>query len=60
MKKRVLIAAALCAMALSLTFGQAPKRGGFLRMTPAKQGVLVQNFNPFSPAALESTVGCFY
>ncbi len=60
MKKRVLIAAALCALALSLTFGQAPNRGGFLRMTPAKQGVLVQNFNPFSPAALESTVGCLY
>ena len=45
---------------ITLTFGQAPNRGGFLRMTPAKQGVLVQNFNPFSPAALESTVGCLY
>ncbi|OHD22567.1 MAG: ABC transporter substrate-binding protein [Spirochaetes bacterium GWB1_59_5] len=60
MKKRVLLAVALCLMAIALTFGQTPKRGGVLRMTPAKQGVLVQNFNPFSPAALESTIGCFY
>ena len=60
MKKRVLLAAALCILAVALAFGQTPKRGGVLRMTPAKQGVLVQNFNPFSPAALESTVGCFY
>jgi len=60
MKKRAILTAALCVLAVSLTFGQAPKRGGFLRMTPAKQGVLVQNFNPFSPAALESAIGCFY
>lgn len=60
MRKRAFLTAALAVLALSLAFGQAPKRGGVLRMTPAKQGVLVQNFNPFSPAALESTIGVFY
>ena len=58
MKKRAFLAAVLCAT--TFVMGQTPKRGGFLRMTPAKQGVLVQNFNPSSPAALDSTVGCFY
>lgn len=60
MKKRVLLVVALALLAVTLGFSQAPKRGGIMKMTPAKQGVLVQNFNPFSPASLESTVGGFY
>ncbi len=60
MRKQLFLAAALFfALAVGLE-AQAPKRGGMLRMTPAKQGVLIRNFNPFSPAALESTVGCVY
>ncbi len=60
MKKRFLIAACLCAATTLLSFAEAPKRGGFLKMTPSKQGVLIKNFNPFSPASLESTAGCIY
>jgi peptide/nickel transport system substrate-binding protein len=60
MKKRILVIAVLLALAATLAFAQAPKRGGILNMTPAKQGALVQNFNPFSPASLETSVGCFY
>jgi peptide/nickel transport system substrate-binding protein len=36
------------------------KRGGVVRVTSSKQGVLVKNFNPFSPKALFSTFGCIY
>lgn len=60
MKKGLLLAAAIL-MAAAVGLGaETVKRGGILKMTPAKQGVLIANFNPFSPAALESTVGCIY
>ncbi len=36
------------------------KRGGTVTVTSSKQGVLIKNFNPFSPKALYSTFGCFY
>ena len=36
------------------------KRGGIVKVTASKQGVLIKNFNPFSPKALHSTFGCFY
>lgn len=35
-------------------------RGGIVKMTASKQGVLIKNFNPFSPNALHPTQGCFY
>ncbi len=60
MKKRAILAAMLCILAASLAFGQAPKRGGFLTVTPTKQGVLIKNFNPFSSACLETTTGTMY
>ncbi len=36
------------------------RRGGTVNVTSTKQGVLIKNFNPFSPNALQSTFGCFY
>jgi len=60
MKKRVLLAVALVAITAFGLSAQAPKRGGVMKMTPSKQGVLIKNFNPFSPAALDPTLGCFY
>lgn len=36
------------------------KRGGTVTVTASKQGVLIKNFNPFSPKALHSTWGGFY
>ena len=36
------------------------KRGGFVHVISAKQGVLIKNFNPFSPKLLHPTLGCFY
>ncbi len=35
-------------------------RGGIVNVTSSKQGVLIKNFNPFSPNALQPTFGCFY
>ncbi len=61
MKKRILVAFALAALVLALLPAQVPpKRGGMLKMTPSKQGVLIKNFNPFSPASLDPTLGCIY
>lgn len=60
MKRRVVAVALMLLLASAMTFAQAPARGGILKMTPSKQGVLPKNFNPFSPAALESAVGCIY
>lgn len=60
MKKRILVACILIAAIAAGAFAQAPNRGGVLRMTPSKQGVLPRNFNPFSPAVLESALGCIY
>ena len=41
-------------------FAAPVKRGGIVTITEGKQGVLVQNFNPFSPSALQSVSGNFY
>ncbi len=61
MKKKIVATVLLMLLASSFaTFAETPTRGGILRMTPSKQGVLPKNFNPFSPAALESAVGCIY
>lgn len=61
MKKRfVVIALLLALVAANAVFAQTPTRGGILKMTPSKQGVLPKNFNPFSPAVLESSLGCIY
>ncbi len=35
-------------------------RGGTVRVTASKQGVLIKNFNPFSPNALHATFGPMY
>lgn len=48
---------------LTVTAGvmaQEVNRGGIVNVTASKQGVLVKNFNPFSPNALHSTFGGFY
>lgn len=51
----------LCIILISASVFAAPvKRGGYVAVTEGKQGVLVQNFNPFSPNALQSTGGNFY
>ncbi|MHB0896000.1 MAG: ABC transporter substrate-binding protein [Spirochaetales bacterium] len=61
MKKRILaLALLLTLVSAQALFAETPARGGILKMTPSKQGVLPKNFNPFSPAALESAVGCIY
>jgi peptide/nickel transport system substrate-binding protein len=61
MKKRLLAAASVLFLAAVLgVSAQNVKRGGFIKMTPSKQGVLQANFNPFSPAALDSAQGCIY
>lgn len=60
MKKGILLVVALLALSAMGLDAQAIKRGGVLKMTPSKQGVLIKNFNPFSPAALDSTTGCLY
>lgn len=36
------------------------KRGGIVRVTEGRQGVLIKNFNPFSPNPLQTALGCFY
>lgn len=57
----VLVLVALLIVTLSLPIlAQEVKRGGVVRVTEGKQGVLVKNFNPFSPNALQSTLGHFY
>ncbi len=50
----LIVALALPAMASEV------RRGGVVRVTEGRQGVLVKNFNPFSPNALQSTLGHFY
>jgi|GEM_PF-6651476 len=61
MKKKLMVAMVLLSLFVATTvFAQAPARGGILKMTPSKQGVLQKNFNPFSPAVLESALGCIY
>jgi len=52
--------AILLVIVAGMAFAQTPKRGGVLKMTSSKQGVLTKNFNPFSPAALDSAIGCVY
>lgn len=59
-KKLVALALLLVLVSAQSVFAETPARGGILRMTPSKQGVLPKNFNPFSPAALESAIGCIY
>lgn len=60
MRKRILLAIAAFSLVAAMTVVAAPKRGGIVRATSNKQGVLVKNFNPFSAAALEATTGCLY
>ncbi len=59
-RKLVALALVLAFVCTQGLFAQAPARGGILKMTPSKQGVLPKNFNPFSPAVLESALGCIY
>jgi len=62
MKKLTCITFMLLALCLTLSahvFSEV-KRGGTVHVTTSKQGVLVKNFNPFSPKALYPTFGCFY
>lgn len=41
-------------------FADSVKRGGIVKVIAAKQGILIKNFNPFSPKLLHPTLGCFY
>ncbi|HPE68086.1 MAG TPA: ABC transporter substrate-binding protein [Thermotogota bacterium] len=59
MKKALVVLLLFLVVFATLTTA-AVKRGGYINMTPMKQGVLVKNFNPFSPNALEFTLGAFY
>ncbi len=52
--------AAVSATATKKSDGSAVPRGGIVNITSSKQGVLIKNFNPFSPNALHATFGCFY
>lgn len=60
MKKVWLVSLLLLVLVSSMFFSAEIKRGGMMVMTPMKQGVLIQNFNPFSPNSLEVAVGGFY
>jgi len=60
MKSRVLLVAALLSVLAGSVAADSVKRGGIVRATSNKQGVLAKNFNPFSAAALEATTGCIY
>ena len=60
MRKKMAAVAILLVIVAGMAFAQTPKRGGVLKMTSSKQGVLTKNFNPFSPAALDSAIGCVY
>jgi len=60
-KRQILVLMVICALfaAVGPCFA-APKRGGIVKATSNKQGVLTRNFNPFSSSSLESTTGCIY
>ncbi|HOO32914.1 MAG TPA: ABC transporter substrate-binding protein [Thermotogota bacterium] len=61
MKKFLLIAVlVLCVVFSSTVMAADVKRGGYPQLTPMNQGVLVQNFNPFSPNSLQAVKGLFY
>ncbi len=44
----------------SLVLAEDVERGGIVRVTEGRQGVLIKNFNPFSPNPLQTTFGFFY
>jgi peptide/nickel transport system substrate-binding protein len=59
--KKAFLVLILISLLLSVTVLAADvKRGGTLRITSMKQGVLLKNFNPFSPNSNEIAVGGFY
>ena len=61
--RKILVLSLSLIMLFSIVGGVAAddvNRGGIVKVTASKQGVLVKNFNPFSPNALHSTFGCFY
>ena len=50
----------ICAVSVAAYASNRVERGGIVRVTAAKQGILIKNFNPFSPKLLHPTLGCFY
>ena len=62
MKKKLLTLTIVAVLIISFSTQSfaAVKRGGVVTVTSSKQGVLIKNFNPFSPKALYSTFGCIY
>jgi len=59
--KKVFVILLITSLLLSVTaFAADIKRGGTLRMTSIKQGILIENFNPFSPNTNEMAIGGFY
>ncbi|NMB02840.1 MAG: ABC transporter substrate-binding protein [Firmicutes bacterium] len=48
------------ALAVPVFSNETVRRGGIVKVTEGRQGVLVKNFNPFSPNALQTTLGHFY
>jgi len=60
MKKILVISLIIMLVFSTFALSEEIKRGGIMRQTPQKQGVLIKNFNPFSPNALECSIGNFY
>ncbi len=60
-KKIIIFLITLLILTMSAgVLAQEVNRGGIVNVTASKQGVLIKNFNPFSPNALHSTFGGFY
>ncbi len=60
MKKLLALTLIVMLIFSSFALSEDIKRGGIMKQTPQKQGVLIKNFNPFSPNALECSIGCYY
>lgn len=59
--KKAFVILFIVSLLLSVTvFATDVKRGGTLRITSMKQGILIENFNPFSPNTNEIAIGGFY
>jgi len=60
MKKLLVMVLLLAVLVSGVLLASEIRRGGIVNITPMKQGVLIMNFNPYSPNALEVAFGCFY
>ncbi|WP_333642403.1 ABC transporter substrate-binding protein, partial [Mesotoga prima] len=60
MKRVLVILIVVFLVTSAVMFAADIKRGGTLRITSMKQGILIENFNPFSPNSNEMAIGGFY